>query len=249
MIYSRFLIILSLMMVWAVPAVSVDFLVADLDEKRVNIATNFQGADLLLFGTLSNELSDDIIITVEGPLKPVALRKKDQVAGIWVNKESILLLEVPSFYQLSSTRLPNVIASSQVLNNLQVGLKNIPLKIDATAPLSKPVQAIWNNALIRNMQQSGLWNENADIKIHQQILFRANIHLPANVLPGHYTVRILQFRSGMLINETLSTINVKKSGLSAGIFNFAHQYAPLYGIFAIIFAVSAGWGAAALFRR
>jgi hypothetical protein len=37
--------------------------------------------------------------------------------------------------------------------------------------------------------------------------------------------------------------------LSAGIYNFAHDYSALYGIFAILFAVASGWLAAAVFRR
>ena len=55
------------------------------------------------------------------------------------------------------------------------------------------------------------------------------------MLPGNYNVRILHFRSGDLISETQSVIVVRKSGLSADIFEFAHKHSPLYGIFAIMF--------------
>jgi hypothetical protein len=33
------------------------------------------------------------------------------------------------------------------------------------------------------------------------------------------------------------------------VYNFAHQYSALYGLFAIAFAICAGWLAAAAFRR
>jgi hypothetical protein len=44
-------------------------------------------------------------------------------------------------------------------------------------------------------------------------------------------------------------MNVRKAGLSALIYRFAHDYSALYGIFAIIFAVASGWLAAVAFRR
>ncbi len=226
-----------------------DLLVADLNEKEVAITTDFNGADLLLFGTIDHELNDDVVIIVEGPPKNIAIRQKSRVSGIWINTESATLDMVPSFYQISSTRPLNVITSSKTLKELGLGLKNIPFDLIDGSSISGDNPEVWKSALIRNMENEGLWNENSDIKVRKKILFRSNIHLPANILPGEYHVRILHFRSGELFNETYSLINVQKKGLSAQIFQFAHNYPPAYGIFAIIFAVFMGWGAARVFRR
>ena len=234
---------------FATAGMAQDVLVADLNEKEVAITTDFNGADLLLFGTIDHELNDDVVIIVEGPPKHIAIRQKSRVSGIWINTESATLDIVPSFYQISSTRPLNVIASTKTLKELGLGLNNIPFDLVDGSSISGEDPEVWKAALIRNMKNQGLWNENSDIKVRKKILFRSNIHLPANILPGEYHVRILHFRSGALFNETYSLINVQKKGLSAEIYQFAHNYPPAYGIFAIMFAVFMGWGAARDFRR
>lgn len=234
---------------FAASSIAQDLLVADLNEKEVAITTDFNGADLLLFGTVDHELNDDVVIIVKGPPKNIAIRQKSRVSGIWINTESATLEMIPSFYQISSTRPLNVITSTKTLRELGLGLENIPFHLIEGSSISDNDPAEWKIALIRNMENKGLWNENSDITVRKKILFRSNIHLPANILPGEYHVRILHFRSGELFNETNSLINVQKKGLSAQIFQFAHNYAPAYGIFAIMFAVFMGWGAARVFRR
>ncbi|MBL6782512.1 MAG: TIGR02186 family protein [Alphaproteobacteria bacterium] len=231
------------------PAMATSVLVADLNEKEVQISTDFNGANLLLFGTIDREISDDVVIIVEGPPRDVAIRLKSRVGGIWINTESATLTNIPSFYQISSTRPLNVITSSKSLEELQLGLNHVPFTLAKGSAISEGVFEDWQAALIRNMEKSKLWNQNSDVSIRKGVLFRSNISLPANVLPGNYQVRILHFRSGELIGETNSIIVVRKSGLSADIFEFAHKYSPAYGIFAILFAVFMGWGAARVFRR
>ena len=231
------------------PAMATSVLVADLNEKEVQISTDFNGANLLLFGTIDREISDDVVIIVEGPPRDVAIRLKSRVGGIWINTESATLTNIPSFYQISSTRPLNVITSSKSLEELQLGLNHVPFTLAEDSAISEGILEDWQAALIRNMEKSNLWNQNSDVSIRKGVLFRSNISLPANVLPGNYQVRILHFRSGELIAETNSVIVVRKSGLSADIFEFAHKYSPAYGIFAILFAVFMGLGAARVFRR
>jgi uncharacterized protein (TIGR02186 family) len=87
------------------------------------------------------------------------------------------------------------------------------------------------------------------VKLTDGALFRADVQLPANVISGIYDVRILQFRDGVVFSESQTNIYIKKGGLSAMIYNFAHDYSLFYGLFAIAFAVAAGWLAAVAFRR
>ena len=105
-------------------AVASSVLVADLNEKEVQISTDFNGASLLLFGTIDRDIGDDVVIIVEGPPKDIAIRLKSRVSGIWINTESATLTNTPSFYQISSTRPLNVIVSTRTLENLQLGLRS-----------------------------------------------------------------------------------------------------------------------------
>ena len=89
----------------------------------------------------------------------------------------------------------------------------------------------------------------SSITTQQDMLFRAALALPSNIPPGDYVVRVLHFRDGVAMSERTTDMNVKKAGLSALIYRFAHDHSAFYGIFAIIFAVASGWLAAVAFRR
>ena len=233
----------------AVPLLAQQTLVADLDRSRVSITTDFTGADLLLFGAHDQTTGGDLVILVEGPPSQVAIRMKERVGGIWINTETATLVDVPSFYQISSTRPLGVVADSDTLSALRVGVQQLPFRLADHSAISTGHISDWRAALIRNMHGKGLWNEDANVNVRKNVLFHSNIRLPANVLPGEYGVRILHFHQGQLLDETRSQISVAKSGLSANIYTFAHENSLFYGIFAVAFAVAAGWLAARAFRR
>ena len=56
-------------------------------------------------------------------------------------------------------------------------------------------------------------------------------------------------RDGMIVSDQLTPLVVRKVGLEAEIYQFAHQHSALYGIIAIVIALGAGWLAGVVFRR
>ena len=118
---------------------------------------------------------------------------------------------------------------------------------DAEAKLGTADQ---NAGLRRNMTSNGLWlTSPASIVTQQDMLFRTMLTLPSNVPAGDYSVRILHFRDGVALSERITDMNIRKSGMSALIYSFAHDYPVFYGLFAIAFAVASGWLTAVAFRR
>ena len=73
--------------------------------------------------------------------------------------------------------------------------------------------------------------------------------LPSTVLPGNYEIKVYHLRNGEIHSQKSTSMTVRKTGFEAKIYNFAHNYSILYGIFAIIMAVAAGYIAAFSFRR
>ena len=225
-------------------------LVADLDQKEVQITTGFNGAELLLFGALDRASVDDIAIIVTGPSKNIAVRRKSNVAGIWLNTENAEVVGLPSFYHILTTKPLDVISSENTLKINRLGFDHIPFRLAVGSSIDDAPEAEWKEALVRNMKKTGLWsNRSGEVDVISDVLFRADIQIPANIMPGNYDVRILHFRDGAVVEENASTIKVVKSGLSAEIYRIAHEYAAFYGIFAIIFAVASGWLAAVAFRK
>ena len=228
-------------------------IVVDLSKSNVSITSGFHGTDLLLFGAVDGDIGDDILVVVSGPPTDVAQRRKANRAGIWINVETNIWQQIPSLYSVLATNQIEQITSPEVLAELGIGTQNIGLKIVPETPIpgqAPPIAADFIAALQTNMANIDLWsNEIGKVKLTKNALFRAEVKLPANIVSGTYDVRVLQFRNGVAISEDRTNLYIEKGGLSAGIYNFAHDYSALYGIFAILFAVASGWVAAAVFRR
>ena len=227
--------------------------VADLSQSNVSITSGFHGTELLLFGAVDGRETDDIIVVVSGPPTDVAQRRKAQVGGIWINVETNIWKDAPSLYQILATRPLAEIANADILAQLQIGADQLQLQLEPEKPQpgsEKPDAGKFLQSFARNMASTGLWPADVgSVKLTDGALFRADVQLPANVISGIYDVRILQFRDGVVFSESETNIYIKKGGLSAMIYNFAHDYSLFYGLFAIAFAVAAGWLAAVAFRR
>ena len=249
----------------AIPAQAApNHVVADLSEDLVEITSGYHGTELLLFGAYRGKEGDDLILEVRGPSTDLLQRRKEQKTGIWVNVETVKWMAVPSFYHLFSTRPLMEIASSEALGDAGIGTDTLGLRMEKAASGNNghgagtdsvnaaPVAgtASQTEGLARNMTSMGLWGTKSDaVATQQYMLYRTALSLPSNVRPGAYVIRVLHFRDGVAINESKTDMKVRKAGLSALIYRFAHDYSLFYGLFAIAFAVASGWLAAVAFRR
>ena len=240
-------------------------LVADLSDSHVDITSSYHGTELILFGAYEGVPGDDLVLIVEGPGSDIVQRRKEKKAGIWVNVETVIWQQAPSFYHMFATDDLTAIAGDAVLRTAGVGPLSNGLTLlageagggnghgsDAVAVAGSAVAgtAAQEDGLARNMSDNGLWRlQPAMISTQQDMLFRAKLSLPSNVPTGDYLVRVLHFRDGVAISEKTTDMNIRKAGLSALIYRFAHEYSVFYGLFAIAFAVASGWLAAVAFRR
>lgn len=246
---GRILLLLTLAagLLGDVPARAQQDLVADLSDHLVAITTGFTGADVLLFGAVEGE--GEIIVTVTGPRGDVTVRRKDRVAGVWVNVESVTFANAPSFYAVASTEALENVANADIRQRQQIGIENISMFPD-DPEVDPGTAAIFRAGLIRNKRAAGLYSDDVlPITVLSNRLFRTRIHLPANVAIGTYTVAVYYLRDGSAVHAQTTPLVVSKTGIGADIFLFAHTNSAAYGVLAIIVAVAAGWLAAWIGRK
>ncbi|MEN8935704.1 MAG: TIGR02186 family protein, partial [Planktotalea arctica] len=71
--------------------------------------------------------------------------------------------------------------------------------------------------------------------------------MPANLTEGVYSTRIFLTRSGKVVSEYETEIEVSKVGLERWLFTLSRQQPLLYGLLSLAIAIIAGWGASAIF--
>src|SRR5690554_3991185 len=108
-----------------------DQLVTDLSEHQIAIRSNFTGTQILLFGAVeartpgTRALNRDIVVVVQGPNAPAMVRRKERVAGIWINHDSVTYPDVPGYYAVASTRPLEVTTTPDILKALRIGIESI----------------------------------------------------------------------------------------------------------------------------
>ncbi len=94
--------------------------VADMSSSVIAIDSAFTGTDVLLYGAIDG--AGDLIIVVRGPAERVVVRRKDRVAGVWMNRDSIAFDRVPAYYAVAATRPLAEIARPALLSLHQIGI-------------------------------------------------------------------------------------------------------------------------------
>jgi uncharacterized protein (TIGR02186 family) len=234
-------------------------IVADISEHLIEIRSNFTGTSLLLFGAIdwsrskipraqNGEPSFDVIVIVRGPDGKLLVRRKDRIAGIWVNHKSVAIDNVPRFYTVLTTRPVAEILPEALLKRHEFSLDD--LKLGWPKNFSIPEQNEFREALLYTLQKDDLYvQRSGTVEILGDTLFRARVEFPSTVPVGPYLAEIYLIRDGRVIGSQTSPLAVGKEGFERSIYDFAHERPALYGLTAIILALAAGLGAGEIARR
>ncbi|MHA1517687.1 MAG: TIGR02186 family protein [Alphaproteobacteria bacterium] len=227
---------------------------SDISTREIAIESNFTGIEILIFGSI--DFSDartpgggtyDVIAVVRGPDEPIVLRKKERVAGIWVNGPGKTYGNVPSFYAVLSSRPFRAIASDETLKELGIGLSELDFGRHIRGDSE---EQSFRTALIRLKEKKDLFQEDDDgVTFIGRSLFRATVALPVNVPTGRYLVDVYLFRDGELKSESQGTLQVTKAGIEALLYRLAFEHPFLYGLLGVALAVMMGLAGWYAFRR
>ncbi len=227
-------------------------IVLGMSQDEVAITASFTGSEILIFGAVRRDAPApessqlEVIIAVQGPNVPVTVRKKERVAGIWVNTSSIDLDIAPSFYAVATSG--------------EIGEVLLPLEdLRHAVSVGRVVRSAGQDAFATDNSVDAFARIQAEdnlvqilegaVKIDEQTLFRTRISLPANITEGDYKTRIFLTRNGMVVDQLDTIIPVYKVGIERWLYKMSQEQAAIYGALSLAIAALAGWMAAAIFGR
>ncbi|RDC71511.1 hypothetical protein DLJ49_13910 [Rhodovulum sp. 12E13] len=247
------LLALSLALLLPATDAAAQRIVADLSQERVAIDARFEGSEIVVFGAIKPEPGRthapvEVIVTVSGPLRPVTVRRKSRLAGIWVNTEGVAIDAAPTLYKVAtSAPLSQALTAVEDLRRSITPERRIRA-VDAREAGSEATDD-FIDGLIRIREAQGLYAvQEGAVRLTDQALFSVDIALPANLVEGQYTANVYLTREGEVVADFTRTIDVRKVGLERWIYTLAHQRPLVYGLVSLAIAIAAGWGASALFR-
>ncbi|HZT27030.1 MAG TPA: TIGR02186 family protein [Pseudolabrys sp.] len=251
-------LVLAMVLVLLAHPAAAERLVVSLSNHRVQITSSFAGEDVVLFGTVEPDRGQaalkqgyDLVVTVTGPRETFRTRRKERVAGIWVNVDSREFVRVPSYLAVLTNRPVADIANPETLRSLQVGLDNFLLPQRIGPDIADTVRNDpYRVAFVRLESEHGLYREAPNaVTFLTPTVFRAAIPLPADIPTGTFGIDVKLFSGGALVARTNSALEVIKVGFEQYVADAARDYGLLYGVVTALIALLTGWLASVVFRR
>jgi uncharacterized protein (TIGR02186 family) len=238
----------------ATPPPPAEELQAELSTREISIQSNFTGIEILIYGSIDfsqtkppDQGTYDVIIVIRAPAQPIVARRKERVAGIWINGQGETFPAVPGFYATLSTRPLRAITSDETLKKLGIGIANLDFGRTINDDAG---EGTYRSAVIRLKDKQNLFQEDdAGVAFVGRSLFRGTVALPVNVPIGRYTADVYLFRNGELIGKNQSTLEVNKAGFERVVYLLAFTHPFVYGLLAVGVAVLAGLAGWFAFRR
>jgi uncharacterized protein (TIGR02186 family) len=220
----------------------------------IGLTSDFSGTRIAVFGTIENAnrvaqtLNEyAIVVVIRGPLGDYVVRRKERVAGIWINRSARTYRAVPSFYALAADRPLEKISPEPLLKEHELGINNIGLNLYSRGADILPAPEFAESLRELRMRRDLFTEDFSGVEFLGSTLFRATLAIPSDVPLGVHTVTAYLFREGQYLASRSGTFRVEKVGLEKALYTLAHSYSLWYGIIAVALAIATGWLASLLF--
>jgi uncharacterized protein (TIGR02186 family) len=224
-------------------------LVSGISQDTIQITSSYTGTNIVVFGAIEgpkNAQGRNIVVVVRGPDEPMTVRRRERIAGVWVNSDAARFEGLPAYYYLASTEPVARIAPSEALARYGIGLQALTPSAVGSHHDPEP----FRQAAIRYHVRKGLYAESpGSIDFLSESLFRTRVPVPAGVTRGQYNVEVYLFRDGEVISAQSTPMFVDASGLERRLYNMAHEAPLFYGLACVFLSMLLGWISAVLFRR
>ncbi|MFN3614524.1 MAG: TIGR02186 family protein, partial [Rubrimonas sp.] len=203
--------------------------IAALNQNQISITANFTGTEIFVFGAIAREGRPDaeepplgLVIRIAGPSGPLVVRRKDRVAGVWVNAAAETVDVAPTYYAIAATdEIDRTISFTDDLR-WRISLENA-LRLVAAQSEGEERDAFLD-AVARLKGEAGLYViQPGGVDLREDTLFSARFALPANIVAGAYRATIFLTRDRAVIDVYEADIDVAKAGLERWLFDLSRR--------------------------
>ncbi len=226
----------------------------DVSSRSIDIKYSFTGEELLLFGAIiypGRSVPDtraDIVVVLRGPVRPMVVREKRRIAGIWVNADSLRLRSAPGFYAVGASAPLEKLVDERTAAIYELGLGS--LQLSPTGFAGPDTLARFQAGLADLFQRQGLFfQDEAAVEITDGVLYRARIPVPARVPEGRYQAETFLISQGRVVAVASRDVEIRKTGFERFVASAAQDHGFLYGLTAILLSLTLGYLSALPFRR
>ncbi len=216
--------------------------------QNVPITLFYHGAQISIQG--QNASDTDLIVKISSEPSGAHMKFKGKAAGLfWMKMGDISFEHVPSAYLLYTSRnLDDILSEDQRIKE-GIGFEAIKAgtTVESSAKDMDPDR--WIGEFIKFKQAEKLYQLEENAIIRQQGGYQLNIDWPYQAAPGTYDVEVIAVREGSIVDKTVTSFTVERTGTVSKLSDLALNHAAIYGVIAILVAMAAGFAVGALFKK
>jgi uncharacterized protein (TIGR02186 family) len=225
-------------------------LATGITDEAVAVTSEYRGARLTVFGVhwRRGRAASDVVIVLRGPAEVQTIRRKRQIAGLWINTDPVRFSNVPTFYALASTRPVGDFLNARAIADYGFDPGAIA-RLESGTP-SDTDSSVYRRALVRLKQAEGLYRLSPrGLVLEEDGAFKAPFTIPPNAPVGRYAVDVYLFRGGRFVEKKPGEVVISRIGIEKTVYTAAQKTPLLYGLATVLLALGAGYAAAFAFRR
>ncbi len=226
---------------------SAQALTAKVTPDDIAIGITYHGAKITVSG--QSKVGDELLIKITAPPADAHLRYLGKAAGmVWMKLGSMEFKKVPPVYLLSSSKPIEQLLAQDTQAGNRIGFAALKAGAEVVSSAGRIDVEQWFSEFIKFKQSEHLYRvQEGNIQLNGGS-YQLETDWPYQAAPGDYDVEVLAVRNGQVVEQAKTTLKVEQVGFVAQISNLAFHNAAIYGIMAIIVAMLAGFGVAALFK-
>ena len=215
-----------------------NILIFDVSQKKVSVSSDFKDEHFTIYGF--SDSPKNLVLKITGPNQKVVLQKKKKVFGMWTwNKTGEF--SYPSLFHYYTN-----IKSSEIDFHVKKDL------VDNIKLIGKDDDNLKKELIDKKMSINLFSIKNESFELLSEgipVFFKIPVKLPKNSPAGKYLVSMNLMDQGSKFETKKIQVFVEKPGISSFVFEFAHKFSFLYGIFSAIIAIALGITAGFIFKK
>ena len=215
-----------------------NILIFDVSHQKVSISGDSKKTNFTIYGF--SDSPKNLVLKITGPNQKVVLQKKKKVFGMWTwNKTGEF--SYPSLFHYY-TNIKNNDIDFHVKKDL---VDNIKL-------IGKDDDNLKKELIDKKMSIDLFSIKNESFELLSEgipVFFKIPVKLPKNSPAGKYLVSMNLMDQGSKFETKKIEVFIEKPGVSSFVFEFAHKFSFLYGVFSAIIAIGLGITAGFIFKK
>ncbi|MBF0516631.1 MAG: TIGR02186 family protein [Nitrospirae bacterium] len=212
------------------------------DKKLIPINAFYKGNVLTISGTV--ERGKDVVVKITSPQDSESFMIKAKFFHLfWMNKDKVDVSKVNSVYMLYSSGDMDGLLSSDEKNKYLLGLKAIENNVEISGGSDKDMLF---KEFIKVKEEGKLYSVTGNKVVMMPAKdnnnsFWLSVNMPYQVPIGSYNIDVYAVGNHMVQEAVSSEVTIEPVGMVLKISDMAMAHGGIYGMFAILIALFAGY--------